>query len=536
MDIVTLALCKKEVGKGTAEAVSAYLDEHLTNPTDPPIDTSLSIAGAAADAKETGDKITQLKEDLNTVIDATTNPVVVTINKTSTGVTEYEQRGYYNAKGQWTANNSYVMYYFTMPDTADIWIDITGSDKFCELNVFSDSLFGTSVLFARSTRSEIPTENNKATIQSGHIVSVVITVSGTEYRDFNFNYYDGIEIKVDNTLRLQNVPADAKMVGDLLIPLTTVKKQCCIYRPVVHEEGNPNLDNQIYYSDKVTDNVLSVFYPAKDGYIQFNLGRSYRDIEGGYDVWRMCVLYAADENFAKRFEITRPGEWEMAVKIRGDDDFIGGYEHGDEYQTEVSIYVDGELIDVNTLTDYTEFDELKIRVVSNMFSPADHVTLVGIHGKEWKFADGKAELTQSIQWLVENDTEMTASYMTMFPAIRGNDANSEAQITSKYYDDVNFVVRDCATYGFDGTLNADTRKATLYSPESGIAVTVEVLEYPDYPNSKFAYISNGENKANKIYYGVCGKGATYGTVSNGTVWKSKSIYKIEIANGTAGAE
>lgn len=68
MDIVTLALCKKEVGKGTAEAVSAYLDEHLTNPTDPPIDTSLSIAGAAADAKETGDKITQLKEDLSQVL------------------------------------------------------------------------------------------------------------------------------------------------------------------------------------------------------------------------------------------------------------------------------------------------------------------------------------------------------------------------------------------------------------------------------------------------------------------------------------
>lgn len=48
-----------------AESVSAYLDEHLTNPTNPPIDTSLTISGAAADAKETGDKYAQLKEDLN---------------------------------------------------------------------------------------------------------------------------------------------------------------------------------------------------------------------------------------------------------------------------------------------------------------------------------------------------------------------------------------------------------------------------------------------------------------------------------------
>ena len=48
----------------TAQAVSDYLDEHLTNPTNPPIDMSLAIAGAAADSKETGDRIGALKEDL----------------------------------------------------------------------------------------------------------------------------------------------------------------------------------------------------------------------------------------------------------------------------------------------------------------------------------------------------------------------------------------------------------------------------------------------------------------------------------------
>lgn len=64
MDLITLALAKKQIGANTAQAVSEYLDEHLTNPTNPPIDTSLTIAGAAADSKETGDKITQLKADL----------------------------------------------------------------------------------------------------------------------------------------------------------------------------------------------------------------------------------------------------------------------------------------------------------------------------------------------------------------------------------------------------------------------------------------------------------------------------------------
>ena len=60
MDIISYALSKK----GMQQSVSDYLDEHLTNPTNPPLDTSLEIAGAAADSKATGDKLSELKEGL----------------------------------------------------------------------------------------------------------------------------------------------------------------------------------------------------------------------------------------------------------------------------------------------------------------------------------------------------------------------------------------------------------------------------------------------------------------------------------------
>lgn len=56
-----------------ATAVAAYLDEHLTNPTNPPVDTSLTIAGAAADAKKVGDEIAELKEDLTQISTADKN-------------------------------------------------------------------------------------------------------------------------------------------------------------------------------------------------------------------------------------------------------------------------------------------------------------------------------------------------------------------------------------------------------------------------------------------------------------------------------
>ena len=44
--------------------VSEWLTQHIT-PTSPAVDNTLTVSGAAADAKVTGDKITEIKEDLN---------------------------------------------------------------------------------------------------------------------------------------------------------------------------------------------------------------------------------------------------------------------------------------------------------------------------------------------------------------------------------------------------------------------------------------------------------------------------------------
>lgn len=45
--------------------VQEWMDENLTDPTDPIVDASLSLSGAAADAKKTGDEISSLKSALD---------------------------------------------------------------------------------------------------------------------------------------------------------------------------------------------------------------------------------------------------------------------------------------------------------------------------------------------------------------------------------------------------------------------------------------------------------------------------------------
>lgn len=56
----------EEAIQGTSQAaikagVQEWMDENLTDPTDPIVDASLSLSGAAADAKKTGDEISALK-------------------------------------------------------------------------------------------------------------------------------------------------------------------------------------------------------------------------------------------------------------------------------------------------------------------------------------------------------------------------------------------------------------------------------------------------------------------------------------------
>lgn len=52
-----------------SESTSNWLNEHITNPTNPPIDSSLTIRGGAADAKSTGDRVLLNFDNIETLTD-----------------------------------------------------------------------------------------------------------------------------------------------------------------------------------------------------------------------------------------------------------------------------------------------------------------------------------------------------------------------------------------------------------------------------------------------------------------------------------
>ena len=123
--------------------------------------------------------------------------------------------------------------------------------------------------------------------------------------------------------------------------------------------------------------------------------------------------------------------------------------------------------------------------------------------------------------------------MPMVCAIRGNDTVSALQITDTYIDDGNFVSYDVGTGGFTNypnQLKPDVRKMNLYGEESGVGITVEILEQPEGLNKEGVFLYNGVNTYNKLYCCLCGYGGGANTqdVSNGDKWRVKTLISVNV--------
>lgn len=276
--------------------------------------------------------------------------------------------------------------------------------------------------------------------------------------------------------------------------------------------------------------VIDVYIPAKVGYVHAIVGHC---VGNNCDVWKIVQFASVTDSLVKRFNITQYGETEMAIKIQGRDDFIGGFTHADEITNagSVVVLVDGLKINPASMTELTEFKELRISEVSTMYDPADHVTAVATHAKEYVITEGGIALNQVVTW--HGAYTLDASYMPMLCAIRGNDTVSTLQITDTYIDNGDYMPYDVGTGGFTSypfTKKTGVDRITLFSDKSGLCATVNVLESPDLPGA-ISFLYNGENTYNKIYCAVCGFNKPHIT-ANGEKWRVRAQFQFAIGPGT----
>lgn len=271
-------------------------------------------------------------------------------------------------------------------------------------------------------------------------------------------------------------------------------------------------DNSIDFESAVCG--LRIFVPAEKGYINYNLVRSVNKRKN-VDMWRLGKAYAFDDNFENEYELTPPGaEWDMALRLSGRPDFIGGYAHGDEICTSISLLLDGNAVNIESLKDLTPFSEITVTVESIGYDPDDSVTRALNHFKVYHITKRGISLSQKVVWL--NDYALGSSYMAMMPPLK--------TLTDSFYTDKDLTPKTAASnYGYVPC----AKEAHVYGSESGIKYSMSVPKYPSLcGGDKFLLTDNKGGLYNKMYFVICDGHS----VSKGEAWETVTEYSITNGN------
>ena len=374
---------------------------------------------------------------------------------------------------------------------------------------------GESATRLRKSDNNLPNENNPY-ITSNAVVIITITSN-----------YDVKLYKTDDNITL----TDKVNLSDKQINQVN-KKPFMQYRPV----------DTVEFPNSYNKEEIDIYLPAKVGYIKYTLLRNELNAYNALS-WRLDKAFSYDYingDLSKRFIIVNSGEYEMALQIDGRNDFIGGIAHGDEVLETITFFIDGNKInDISLITDFTNFKEFKVVETTLLYDPADEATLetraqyspVAIHGKEYIFNKDGIKLSQFVQWLKEET--LTASYMTMFPIVRGNDSVSVTQITDTFYANDDYINYDVSTIvGASGNAWAwrkNCTKAFIWSNISGVSASVEMLKQTNIDNIGARQFKVQDSAYyNKMYWSVCGVGGALYTVNINDRFETETQYYIDV--------
>lgn len=265
-----------------------------------------------------------------------------------------------------------------------------------------------------------------------------------------------------------------------------------------------------------------VLYPVRDGFLEYNFVHSV-SAEKNCDLWRMSVVNGLDESGAFCRRLTKGGaEWEMALRLKGRPDFIGGFNHGDEVGREPVFFLDGALLFPEALTEARDCSKLEISVESVGFDPADPSVALLSHRKHYLFDSSGVEVEQEVLW--KRDVVLDGkfkSYFAMMPPLKHAPKQEEETVTHSY------------SFGEEKTALI-TRLPVEAGGVSRITVegdsyrfTMSAADYqPRYDNGYFALLTdNGNLNYHKMYLAFAG--GKEETVSAGTRWRAKTHYRIE---------
>lgn len=392
------------------------------------------------------------------------------------------------------ALSTYNAYYLYASDDFDIYFDTTdiADVGFIDISMIKNAqpitqsgttyiVSGTDAVYYRKSHNNLPTAENPLHIPQGACVSITegnVIGNWLVYMSGEGDLVLGADVKLNETQLSQT--ADALAL-----------KKC-----------------KLKYVSASPSNYVGIYVPNVNGYVKYEF---MHDVIASIntDIWRVDGAYHTDDNLVQDYALTTAGEWEIAVKIQGRDDFSGGTAHGDEVLTSIVFIVDGKPTDITALTSLTEFDKLYIVENSNLYDPNDSETVFANHNSVHIFNKDGLTIKQACKFVV-SETIRTA-YMAMLPIAK---TVSNRLVPNSDY--VPITINNNRLY--------DVSDVTIYKSDGKVQANFYVPEFQFFGNNfKFLCLDNGGTQYNKCYFVNTLEDLN---VSSGTIWKSETRYEF----------
>ena len=284
-------------------------------------------------------------------------------------------------------------------------------------------------------------------------------------------------------------------------------------------------------------------YNAHDATLTWSTGVNTETNRSNYRIKTAQIVEKTGANtFSDVYEILQGGEISLAIKEYDPDgkamagDFVGGY-HGDENLTFVSLVLDGsrEVSLLNGVAGFYNCTTVEFKqesVINRCHTPNEPVMN---HIQHYLVDTNGVQLIQQVEWLVDDFTTSSQSYLQMFTLYRTNPKNKSDYLTTRLnlLDEdgkpiSGFNNVDLTDSRFNGGSSVDLEKTTVaryaeyFGEEKGIYAKAGFQFVDQSCRLQSALVSirtNGDSKWYPSFGGV--------TPSRGDVWTINSVYYID---------
>lgn len=465
--------------------VTGWLANNITQPTTPVIDKTLSISGAGADAKITGDL-------LSVITDIMYEESSYNWTRLASETYPYGWRtGYIGDSGTATSSSHYIRTAAFEHFSSDI-----------EFIIVRSNIEGVGVRVSEYESASVSTFVQNL---SGFDDTAVVFKPVTGHR-----YYFSAGYFTDS---ITNDTITANLVNSIQMKL--YRKGEIVKKPniVQYESGS--------FGNGIADGRLSIYIPTYEGYIAH---RFYHCVISDIrcQTWQLYNIYHFSNALVNINQLSRTGEWECAIKLVNAD-YVGGHTHGYEIEDDNTFIINGKSYALSDLTTAKSFEEMIFTRHSTIYESGT-TTALASHSVEYRFTDHMS-INQSLTW--KKSATIDNCMFGMLPIYKAYSQYYYTNINSKktYFADIEFpVIERCAdklTYNAHGD-SYDYH----FAVENKGELPATVVQSDSNTYGRFISINDNELDYHKGYYRFAG--GNY-AVSNGDIFNCISDYYFDIS-------